>query len=69
MIDSVPGISRAPPIPWRNRNATSWPVFAETPHPTDAIVKIASPVRNIRLRPYLSPRIPPVSRSDANART
>jgi hypothetical protein len=68
-IESVPGISRAAPTPWRARNMISWLPDPESPQPRDANVKIAKPARNIFLRPYRSPRMPPVSRRDANART
>ena len=35
----------------------------------DIAVKIASPTRNTRLRPYRSPKVPPTMMSEARART
>ena len=69
MIERVPGIRNAPPMPCRTRNAINWPVLWARPHPAEATVKIASPARNIFLRPILSPTIPPVRSNDANAST
>ena len=51
MIDSVPGSSNAAPMPWIARNTISCRCCRETPHPSEASVKIVSPVRNIFLRP------------------
>src|SRR3954447_4222138 len=69
MIDSVPGISSAPPTPCSARNTIScWGELAR-PHANENRVNTASPPRNIRLRPYRSPRMPPVSSSEANAST
>jgi hypothetical protein len=34
----------------------------------DIAVKIASPTRNTRLRPYRSPKVPPTMMSEARAR-
>jgi hypothetical protein len=68
-IESVPGIRRAPPTPCNARNAISWVGFCETPQRNENTVKTPTPARNIFFRPYRSPMMPPVSNSDANART
>ena len=68
-IESVPGIRNAAPTPCSARNAISCPGDDEIPHRNEAAVKIASPIRNIFLRPYRSPAIPPVRSSEANAST
>ena len=66
MIDRVAGIMKAAPIPWTARNATrvvsvgANPIAAlETPNTT-------TPNRNMRRRPKMSPRRPPVTISTAN---
>ena len=69
MIDRVPGMRSAAPIPWMARNAMSCPVPWDRPQPSDARVNTARPDRKILFRPYRSPRMPPVSRRDAKAST
>ena len=51
MIDRVPGMSSAPPIPWMNLKEMSWPVVCDRPQASEAVVNMARPVRNIFLRP------------------
>ena len=51
-IESVPGISSAAPTPWmRAERRSAAPSSCESPHASEAAVKIARPVRNILLRP------------------
>ena len=69
MIDSVPGIRSEAPMPCTARAAISCPVVWDSPQASEARVKSVRPARNIRLRPYRSPRIPPVSSNEANAST
>jgi hypothetical protein len=69
MMESVPGMSSAPPTPWSARKPISHEVEGESAHPNDASVNRARPPKNIFFRPYRSPRIPPVSRSEAKAST
>ena len=68
-MDSVPGSNNAAPTPCRTRNPISWLLDCDIPHPSEASVKMVRPVRNMRLRPYRSPRIPPVSSRDPSAST
>jgi hypothetical protein len=68
-MDSVPGINRAAPMPCTPRAAISSRLLEASPHASDDTVKMASPARNIRFRPYRSPRMPPVSSNEANAST
>ena len=51
MIDSVPGISSAPPMPWSARATISWVGVVDSPHASENTVKTVRPARNIRLRP------------------
>ncbi len=55
----------APPTPCRPRDSWSISVLTAKPHSTDAAVKIARPIRYSRRRPYLSARLPAVSRNAA----
>ena len=51
MIDSVPGMSSAPPTPCSARATISWVGVVDRPHANENTVKTTSPARNIRLRP------------------
>ena len=56
MIDSAIGEINAAPKPWTPRNKISIPaVVPQGVHQRDASVKIATPIRNRRLRPNRSP--------------
>ena len=62
MIESVDGDTIAAPNPCTARAAMSTPVEPERPQTREAIEKISTPTRNIRLRPRMSPARPPSSR-------
>ena len=51
----VVGDSTPPPIPWRTRNRINWPSVRESPHNSDAAVKIAIAIRYMRFRPRIDP--------------
>ncbi len=51
MIDSVPGISSAPPTPWSARATISCCGVLASPHANEENVNTARPPRNIFLRP------------------
>jgi hypothetical protein len=51
MIESVAGFIRAAPAPWTTRAAMSMSPLVESPHASDARVKIAIPTTNRRRRP------------------
>ncbi len=66
MIESVDGDTIAAPKPCTARAATSTPVDPARPQTREAIEKISTPTRNIRLRPRMSPARPPSSRKPPN---
>ncbi len=66
-IDSTCGTISAAIAPCRMREATSISGFAANPHSAEAIVKPPMPMRNSFLRPWMSPRRPPVIRPAAKA--
>ena len=55
----------APPTPCRARDSCSISVLAAKPHRADASVKTTRPTRYSRRRPYMSARLPAVSRNAA----
>ena len=55
----------APPTPCRPRDSCSISVLVAKPHRADAAVKMTRPTRYIRRRPYISARLPAVSRNAA----
>ena len=57
----------APPMPCRNRAATSISWFAASPHSSEAPVKTPRPARKTFLRPARSPSRPASSSRPANA--
>ncbi len=61
MIERVAGIMNAAPIPWAARNATSAVSLGAKPIARLAMPKATTPNRNIRRRPKMSPRRPPVT--------
>ncbi|CAM5538660.1 hypothetical protein SCANM63S_00639 [Streptomyces canarius] len=67
-IDSTCGTISAAMPPWRMREATSISGFTAKPHRAEASVKPPTPMRNSRLRPWMSPSRPPVIRPAAKAR-
>ena len=62
---STCGIMAAAPAPWTNRSAISMPVDVASPQPSEARVNRASPARNIRRWPRMSPSRAPVTSSTA----
>ena len=68
MIDSVAGIISAAPTPWTARPATSHESVGERPMAALDAAKITTPARNIRRRPKMSPRRPPVTSRTAKLR-
>ena len=66
-IDRLSGATRAAPTPCAARAAMSADSSVERAQAADIAVKIASPTRNTRLRPYRSPKVPPTMMSDARA--
>ena len=66
MIDSVAGIMNAAPMPWIARKATSVVSVGAKPIARLESPNTATPNRNIRRRPKMSPSRPPVTISTAN---
>jgi hypothetical protein len=65
MIDSVAGIMKAAPTPWTARKAISQASLWEKPMSALDRPKTTTPNRNMRRRPKMSPRRPPVTSSTA----
>ena len=65
MIDSVAGIMNAAPTPWRARKPISQASDCEKPMRALDRPKTTTPNRNMRRRPKMSPRRPPVTSSTA----
>ncbi len=65
---SVCGVIIAPPTPWIARAATSHSIDGARPHSADAAVNSATPRRNIRRRPKMSPARPDGSRNSAKTK-
>jgi len=65
MTASTCGTMIAPIAPCTTRKAMSWPGLCAAPHSADMIVKPVTPIRNSRLRPNVSPSLPPVIRTSA----
>jgi hypothetical protein len=57
----------APISPWKTREPISMPGLCARPHRPDASVKPAMPSMNMRLRPKMSPSLPPVISVTAKA--
>ena len=55
----------APPTPCRARDSWSISVVTAKPHSADAQVNTTRPIRYIRRRPYMSARLPDVSKNAA----
>ena len=68
MMDRIWGIIVAAMAPCRTRDATSSSGLWAAAHGPEATVKPATPIRNRRLRPRMSPRRPAVISTSANAR-
>jgi hypothetical protein len=68
MMDRIWGIIVAAMAPWSTRAATSSSGLWAAAHATEATVKPATPIRNRRLRPRMSPSRPAVISTSANAR-
>ena len=67
MIERVPGIMNAAPMPWTARPATSQASLCEKPMNALDAANMTTPNRNIRRRPKMSPRRPPVTSRTAKA--
>ncbi len=67
MIDMTCGTISAAAAPWRRREPASISALTASPQAVEARVKPATPSWNVRLRPMMSPSLPPVMRSTANA--
>ena len=67
MIDSVAGIMNAAPKPCRARPVTSQASLWEKPMNALEAPKATTPMMNVRRRPKMSPRRPPVTSSTAKA--
>ena len=65
MIDSVAGIMNAAPMPCTARQPTSQASLGEKPMVALDTANVMTPNRNIRRRPKMSPRRPPVTSSTA----
>ena len=65
MIERVPGIMNAAPIPWTARPATSRVWSGASPIAALDTANSTTPKRNIRRRPKMSPRRPPVTSNTA----
>ncbi len=61
MIERVAGIMKAAPMPWAARPATSHASLCESPMKALDRPKTTTPKRNMRRRPKMSPRRPPVT--------
>ncbi len=61
MIESVPGIISAAPTPWTTRLITSAVWSTARPAVAEESAKMTTPMMNIRRRPKMSPRRPPVA--------
>ena len=66
MIESVAGIISAAPVPCRTRLAISISDDAASPAVAEESAKMMTPAMNIRRRPKMSPRRPPVTSRTPN---
>ena len=69
MIARICGTIRPAVAPWRNRAAMSMSGPLARPHHADASVNPPMPMMKIFLRPKMSPSLPPVISTAANAST
>jgi hypothetical protein len=67
MIERVPGIMNAAPMPWTARLATSQPCVGARPMVALETENTTTPNRNMRRRPKTSPSRPPVTSRTAKA--
>ena len=65
---SVSGVTIAPPTPCTARAAMSAPIDGASAAAADPAVKMAMPIRNMRLRPNRSPSAAPIRSSTAKVR-
>ena len=68
MIDSVAGMTRAPPMPMTARMAIRWSAESAKAEPIEDTPMIARPIARAPLRPNRSPRLPIVSSRPAKTR-
>jgi hypothetical protein len=66
MIDSAPGTSRAPKMPWMTRNPISRAVVGATAHRREVMPNPINPVTYTFFLPKISPNDPPMRISDDN---
>jgi hypothetical protein len=67
IIAKLPGMSKAPPIPWIDRAQISCCTLGDNPHQTDARVNKVTPIVKIRRRPKRWRSLPEViAQSTAN---
>src|SRR5215470_16801424 len=68
MIARLPGTRNAAATPCSERHSNRLLIVDEKPHPADAIVKPATPSKNIMRRPRESPSAPPTKiRAERNS--
>jgi hypothetical protein len=65
---SVSGVTIAPPTPCTARAAIRAPIDGASAAAADPAVKMAMPIRNMRLRPNRSPSAAPIRSSTAKVR-
>jgi len=65
---SESGMIIAPPAPWRARAAMRKPMLGAIAASADAVVKMATPVMNVRRRPKRSPTAAAVRSSTAKVK-
>jgi hypothetical protein len=68
MMARLPGVRSAAPMPWIARAAISTGALGATAQISEARANHTTPVRKIRLRPYLSPSAPANSSRPARVR-
>src|SRR5207302_10850262 len=61
----LPGVSSAPPTPWRIRATTSTSMLGAAPQSADAAANQTVPITNALRRPRWSPSAPPSKISEA----
>ena len=66
MMARLPGVSRAPPIPWTTRATMRNPALGAMPQSAEATANHAMPSENMRRRPKRSPSDPPSNKKAAS---
>ena len=65
IIARLPGVSSAPPTPWRAREATSTSALGASPQAREATANQTTPITKTRRRPKRSPSTPPTRMNEA----